>query len=328
MRRLGLGRHALCSCVAAAVLTGCGGSQPPIGAPGAMPQSFATTTRAERGGSWMLPDAGPQNLLYVTDLQQVLIFSYPRGRYEGTLLGFQLAVGDCADADGNVYVADYGYGQLFEYAHGGTKRIRTLSPGDAGACAVDLTSGNLAVTNLASENRHNTGSVAIYTNAHGKPAVYHDRDFYHYYFCGYDDQGNLFVDGLRYPGGTGNFVFAELPKGGSQLTTITLDQYIGWPGGVQWDGQHIVVGDQNDATVYAFAINGSQGTLTGETQFEGAKAVVQTWIDGSKIIVPNAISGKPGQVLIYKYPAGGPAVKKIARHLHQPQGATVSKAPT
>lgn len=31
-----LNRYALCSCVAAAILAGCGGSQPPIGAPGAM----------------------------------------------------------------------------------------------------------------------------------------------------------------------------------------------------------------------------------------------------------------------------------------------------
>jgi hypothetical protein len=39
MRSLVLSRYALCSCVAAAMLAGCGGSQPPIGAPGGMPQS-------------------------------------------------------------------------------------------------------------------------------------------------------------------------------------------------------------------------------------------------------------------------------------------------
>jgi hypothetical protein len=36
MRSLGLGRYAPSSCVAAAMLTRCGGSQPPIGAPDAM----------------------------------------------------------------------------------------------------------------------------------------------------------------------------------------------------------------------------------------------------------------------------------------------------
>ena len=41
MRSLDFGRYALCSCMAAAVLAGCGASQPPIAAPGAMPQSSA-----------------------------------------------------------------------------------------------------------------------------------------------------------------------------------------------------------------------------------------------------------------------------------------------
>jgi hypothetical protein len=39
-----------------ALLAGCGGSQPPIGAPGAMPQSPASTAHATHGTSWMLPD--------------------------------------------------------------------------------------------------------------------------------------------------------------------------------------------------------------------------------------------------------------------------------
>ena len=40
------GRYALCSCVAAAMLAGCGGSLPPIGAPGPMPQSSAIAAHA------------------------------------------------------------------------------------------------------------------------------------------------------------------------------------------------------------------------------------------------------------------------------------------
>ncbi len=44
MKSLRLGRYALCSRVAAAMLAGCGGSQPPIGAPGAIPQSRTIAT--------------------------------------------------------------------------------------------------------------------------------------------------------------------------------------------------------------------------------------------------------------------------------------------
>jgi hypothetical protein len=50
-----INRYALSSCIAVALLTGCGGSQPPIGAPGAMPQASAIAMHADRGKSWMLP---------------------------------------------------------------------------------------------------------------------------------------------------------------------------------------------------------------------------------------------------------------------------------
>jgi hypothetical protein len=40
---------------AAAFLAACGGSQPPIGAPGAMPQTSAIATHAEPGGLRVLP---------------------------------------------------------------------------------------------------------------------------------------------------------------------------------------------------------------------------------------------------------------------------------
>ncbi len=45
MKSLDFGRYALSSCVAVVMLAGCGGSQPPIGAPGAMPQSPAMAQR-------------------------------------------------------------------------------------------------------------------------------------------------------------------------------------------------------------------------------------------------------------------------------------------
>ena len=48
MRTQTLSRYALYSCVATALLAGCGGSQPPIGAPGAMPRSSALGTNARR----------------------------------------------------------------------------------------------------------------------------------------------------------------------------------------------------------------------------------------------------------------------------------------
>ncbi|MGA8474394.1 MAG: hypothetical protein WB681_04945 [Candidatus Cybelea sp.] len=45
MKGLSLGRYALCSCVAAAMLAGCGESQPPS----VVPQSPAIATHAAQG---------------------------------------------------------------------------------------------------------------------------------------------------------------------------------------------------------------------------------------------------------------------------------------
>jgi hypothetical protein len=81
-------RSAFGICAAAAMLAGCGGSQPPIGAPGAMPQSSANATHAAHGGSWMLPKervaspdyevSGP--LLYVTNYTSNSVTVYPAKR--------------------------------------------------------------------------------------------------------------------------------------------------------------------------------------------------------------------------------------------------------
>jgi len=49
-----LSRYGLSCCVAAAMLAACGGSQQPIGAPGAMQQGRAITTHAEHSNSWAL----------------------------------------------------------------------------------------------------------------------------------------------------------------------------------------------------------------------------------------------------------------------------------
>jgi hypothetical protein len=85
---LGLGRLTLCVCVAAAMLAGCGGSQPPIDGPGAMPQTSAAGTHAERGKSWMLPEASSGgSLLYVSNENTISIFTLPDGNLVGALPG-------------------------------------------------------------------------------------------------------------------------------------------------------------------------------------------------------------------------------------------------
>jgi hypothetical protein len=312
---------------ALALLAGCGGSQPPIGAPGAIPQSRAIVTHAARGTSWMAPDAVTQDLLYVSNCCWVSVYSYPNGKLEGRLKGFSIAGGECVDNKGDVYITDVGQGRVYEYGHGKSKRDRNIfSPVGAEGCAIDLATGNLAVSG-GNASGGNAG-VAIFKAAHGNPTVYTDPAFWEYYFCGYDRNGDLFVDGLSSPG-TGHFVFAELPKGGSKLNTVTLNQYIGWPGGVQWVGKYLAVGDQVTPAIYQFTINGSQGTKVGTTRLgSGEGDAAQFFIQGSTVVAPDQCAQcQHTNVQFFRYPSGGKATKRITKGTRGPDGAAVSLAP-
>ena len=84
---------ALCLSVTFALLADCGGSRPPIGAPGAMPQAH-TVRRV----------ASSSDLIYATGgCGGTCVVSYPDGVLVQTLnIGEN---GACADSAGNVYIA-------------------------------------------------------------------------------------------------------------------------------------------------------------------------------------------------------------------------------
>jgi len=126
---------------AVAMLFGCGVSQPRVGAPGAMPQALALATQAERGKSWMLPEAKRDNLLYVSDqgTSDVYFFSYPGAKLVGTITGVGTSpTGLCVDASQNVWVTSGS--ATFKFAHGGTTVLAALSPdeGQLVGCSIDL----------------------------------------------------------------------------------------------------------------------------------------------------------------------------------------------
>jgi hypothetical protein len=122
-------RYALSLSAAAALLAGCGGSQPPIGASGAMPQLRVGTPHAGHGTSWMLPEAKGVDLLYVSYPQGpgVYVYSYPKGQEVGEITGFTSGYypqGLCTDRSGNIFVtavqgASGNASAIYEYAHGG-----------------------------------------------------------------------------------------------------------------------------------------------------------------------------------------------------------------
>src|ERR1700734_559394 len=120
MKSLDFGRHLLGGLPAAAMLAGCGGSQPPIGAPGAMPaytlRARTQNTQTQSNGVLIYASGGCGG---------VCVIAHPGGQLVSSITLSGPVQGECSDANGNVYVTDGT--QVVEYAHGGTRPIKTLA---------------------------------------------------------------------------------------------------------------------------------------------------------------------------------------------------------
>jgi hypothetical protein len=286
----------------------------------------AVTVHPDHRRSWMAPDAKKHDLLYIADYgtNDVYVFSYRQGKLKGRLTGFNGPQGECVDKASNVWITNTYLSEIVEYAHGGTSPVAILrDPGEYPVgCSVDPTTGNLAVTNICDAPSCGEGNLVVYRKAQGKPKAYTDPYFYKYYFCGFDNKGNLFVDGGS-SGGT--FQFAELPRRSSTLGNILIEANILFPGGVQWDGRYVSVGDQDvsggGSYIYQVQVSGSIGTVAGKTELVGAYDIVQFWIQGKKLIGPDAYYHDVG---FYNYPAGGTATKTLTG-FNTPYGSVVSK---
>ncbi|MGB8907705.1 MAG: hypothetical protein WCC84_03030 [Candidatus Cybelea sp.] len=321
------------------LLAGCGGSLP-----ASMPSGAATEpvsprsawlagsmlARPDGGRSWMNPDAKKRDLLYVSDdtTFDVYVFTYPKGILVGTLTGFSGPGGLCADSRGDVFVPNVFTSTIEEFAHGGTSPIATL--GEAphsfpNSCDVSRTNGDLAVGDGASGiDGEGRGAIAIYRSAAGTPSIH--KAMYHPYSCGYDSEGNLFVDGEG--AGFQNFKFGELPASGKRYRKIVLNQPIALAGGVVWEGNTVAVGDVYGAAIYEFFVSGSRGTRVRTTRLPGTTIAWEFKVDGTKAIVPNYVFYREdsSDVLSYDYPAGGPALKTFgAGAVVDPVGAAVSR---
>jgi hypothetical protein len=322
MRSLDFSRYAL-SGVAAAMLAGCGGSQPPIGAPGAMPQTSAIATHAERGKSWMLPEA-KGDLVYASGgCGGVCVFTYPGAKLEASIsLTFPVG-GVCSDSSGNVFVTNNA--QVLEYAHGATTPLATLSlPSSSGACGVDPKTGDLAVTCCGGS----AGNVAIFANATGTPTLYNAGNGASY--LGYDNNGNLFVSGYI----NDKNALAELPHGSSSFIPITINGKSGGPGQVQWDGSRITLENQRDhISIARLDIAGSAASVVGKTKLKGPKWGAQSWIAGNRVVTPfSSRGGITNNIGIWNYPTSGKIVVNFGDFGQTPNtrilGVTISVAPS
>jgi hypothetical protein len=267
----------------------------------------------------MLPKAKSEDLLYIEDefagVGGVFVYSYPGGKHVGTLPGV-VADTMCTDDQGDVFMTNYGAQEIVEYAHGGSNPIAFLSdaPYYPDGCSIDPTTGNLAVANIRGPGLRGFGSVAIFANAKGAPTFYSDPNIYWYYYCGYDNNGNLFVDGNN----ESTPPVAELPHGSSTFTDLTLSEGLSDAGPIQWDGHDLAIGYANysASAIYQVTVSGPNGTVIGTTtlQLRGPHpSGAPFWIQGRTIIAPYARSRLVNyrQVGFWHYPAGGAAFKQI-----------------
>jgi DNA-binding beta-propeller fold protein YncE len=292
-------RPYLGACIAAIFIAGCQGA-------GAAPQTNARPdARAFRGaGSWISPAAKQKPLIYTPDSNLVYIYTYS-GQQVGLLQGFSEPDGVCSDSQGDVYVTDIGAQIVYEYARGGTLPINVID--DSGqypnSCAVDPTSGSLAVANDSSH-----ANVLVFPpGSFTVPTAYTAPNMDDYEFCGYDSAGNLYVDGY---GAKSSFQLAELPKGGDTLVGLPINELNNkdhGAGGLQWDGQYVAVEDSQKRVVYRIAVSGSQASIADRLRPKGIehRYAAQFSIQGKSLLFPLTY----GRMAFYKYPQGGRPTK-------------------
>jgi len=316
MKNLDFGRCALGICAAAAMLAGCGGSQPPIGAPGATPQ--AVTVRRASGSSGAL--------IYATGgCGGTCVLSYPKGDVIGKIN--TAAAAPCSDTGGNVFIPSGG--KVLEYQHAATSPFWTYNlPGsDAAACSIHPTTEYPAVVFRASGS---AGDIVIFNNGIYYPTVYSSG--IRSYYCGYDNAGNLFVSGLK----NGRPAISELANGDSAFTLLSINGKLGPPGQIQWDGSYITYESIKSSrlTISQLSISDSVVTVVRTIRLAGnVKRTSQSWIYNGEVLAPfsNAVGGEPNRIGIWPYPQGGKQKRTIKLRRSRSLdilGVTISVAPS
>jgi uncharacterized repeat protein (TIGR03803 family) len=276
MRSLELSRFALLSCAAAAMLASCGGSQPPIGAPGAVPQSRAGSgysilhSFGRRSSDGAEPKAG------LIDMN-------------GTLYG--------TTYDGG----KYGDGTVFSVSTSGSENVlysfNTVSKDNDGAnpsAALLAVNGLLyGTTEYGGVAGDANGTVFAISTAGRERILYRFRGYYrnsHFYYDGANPVASLVnvkgkLYGTTYNGGANEFggtVFRITTSGKEKILHSFADYYDGaFPtanlldvkgtlygtttGGIGSGG-----GSEGDGTVFSISPTGDEKVVHDFTGSEGA----------------------------------------------------------
>jgi hypothetical protein len=310
------------------------------------PLSIAPVRHLDRGKSWILPDAGKQWLLYVSDgsTGTIDIYNYRSrvGKLYGQITGFTFPYGQCIDRAGNVYVVDNATAKIYEFAHGATSPLATATDdyGSPIGCSVNPTTGDVAVSNFSeSGSGSGAGGLDIFAGGlSGNQTDYTSSNFYRLFPPGYDPKGNLFVQAMDYSGAK---YLAELPAGKTQFTLLT-GLTIGFPGSVAWDGSYLTATDQDYeynyvTAIHRFTVSGSAVTIVRTTvltdncyPFHNYMVAVQPFIGGPLRNQNAVVAGNlncPNREDFFNYTKGGDPKRSLPSAIAPvaPYGQAVSR---
>jgi hypothetical protein len=316
------------------------------------PGYASSPTHRDHRKSWMSPAAKSiEALLYASDAgtDDVEVYDYTNGKQVGTLTGFDSPAGQCVDAKGDVYIANYENGEIVEYARGGSSPLNTFSTnGYAIGCAVD-SKGDLAATDFEYFSSADAGAICVWKGGKGSSTCYQNSSYCTFLWpAGYDDKGNLIAIGYSYQ--YESTEVCGLLSGATSMERVSFDEplYFFYGGGTMWDGQYLALSNwegnlEYEPAVYQTTLSGSTLTEVRETDLSDTPCNDKTDIQlpfvvgrkntpvnreqGKTIIGSNAdCSGSSAGIGVWHYPKGGNPYKSYELGFAS-SGQSVSVAP-
>lgn len=191
-------------------------------------------------------------LLYVDDdvNDDTYVFDYPSGELVGKLTHFHNPRGMCVDQKGDVYISNYNdlyvsesrVGLLIEYAHGGTKPIKTYTAPNVHFLGCSI-SANGDVSATSYDGSEGAGEVCIWKVSKANPTCIAGSTSLGCYYLlpfGYDHDGNL----VGLADLDGRITACMVPAGAATMETLHTSRvkFSFDPEGTSWDGKYIVLG--------------------------------------------------------------------------------------
>jgi sugar lactone lactonase YvrE len=333
MTPLALSRFELCATLAAAILAGCGGSQPPIGAPGATLlqapalSSTAVVRISHKSAVQRHGYKAEGSLLYVTSpfptISTITIFR--ANANDPSALAtisdhLSVPVGVCLDGDGTLYATNQpvsGAGWVSEYELGQTKSFRVITKGinTPYGCAID-SSGNLWVSNIGGTN------VTEYLAGSIKPHLVITTGLTYPTGIAIDNVGNLYVANT-----VENASNVQVYAPGQKAPSRTITDGVAFPLGVAADAHNtLYVANEFyacDIEKYRFGRNHPYQTITKGLQGPNGVVVGKNgWLYVADIHGAAGCNStsSPSAVLEFRPHSLNPSGKEITKDFYEPRG--------